>query len=169
MATTLKRADRLAADQQMIDGTQKFLAQNATLTFGSQTMTPAAIVAVFQHRIQTAKAALDADAVRVAAVKVDRDERATTAKAVNAFRRWVVATFTESPDTLATFGLKARKAGKAKVEVKAQAVTKSKATREARGTKGSRQKKAIHGTVTPPATSGTATAPANAPTTPATK
>jgi hypothetical protein len=168
MPTKLGRAVRLADDQKMIDGIQKFLASNATLTFGSQTMTPAAIVAVFQHRIQTAKAALDADAVRVAAVKVDRDERATTAKAVNAFRRWVVATFTESPDTLATFGLKAPKARKTTVETKAQAVVKSKATREARGTKGSRQKKAIHGTVTP-ATSGTPTAPANTPTTPATK
>jgi hypothetical protein len=164
MPTTLKRADRLAADQQLIDGTQKFLAQNATLTFGSQTMTPADIVAVFQKRIQTGKAVVDAEATRSAAVKADRDERAQTTKVVNAFRRYVLATFTESPDTLATFGLKARKVGKATVEVKAEAVTKSKATREARGTKGSRQKQAIHGTVTPPApTGGAAPAPGTPP------
>jgi hypothetical protein len=167
MPTKLGRAVRLADDQKMIDGIQKFLASNATLTFGSQIMAPVDIVAVFQKRIQTAKAALDADAVRLAAVKADRDERATTAKVVNAFRRWVVATFTESPDTLAIFGLKAPKARKVKVVVKAQAVAKSEATRVARGTKGSRQKKAIHGTVTP-ATSGTTTAPGT-PTTPATK
>jgi hypothetical protein len=168
MATTLKRADRLAADQQMIDGTQKFLAQNATLTFGSQTMAPADIVAVYQKRIQTAQAALNADAARTAAIKVDRDERATTGKTVKAFRRFVQATYSESPDTLAAFGLKVHKTGKATVEVKAQAVTKSQATREARGTKGSRQKAAIHGTVTP-ATSGTTTATGTTPTTPATK
>jgi hypothetical protein len=162
----LKRADRLADDQKMIDGTQKFFAQNATLTFGSQTMTPAAIAAVFQHRIRTGKAVVDADAIRAAAVKADRDERATTMKVVNAFRRFVVATFTESPDTLATFGLKARKVGKAKVEVKAQAVAKGKATRVARATKGRRQKKAIHGTA-PAATSGTTPVTGTTPTTPA--
>ena len=166
MPTNLKRADRLAEDQKMIDGTQKLFAQSATLTFGSQTLTPAEIVAVFQNRIRTGKAAVDADAVRAAAVKADRDERAQTTKVVNAFRRFVLATFTESPDTLATFGLKARKAAKTKVEVKAKAAAKSKATRAARGTKGSRQKKGIHGTV-PAATGGTEPAPGTTPTSPA--
>jgi hypothetical protein len=166
MPTTQKRADRLADDQKVIDGIQKFFAQNATLTFGSQIMTPAAVIAVFQNRIRTGKAVVDADAARTAAVKADRDERAQTTKVVNAFRQFVLATFTESPDTLATFGLKARKASTTKVAVKAQAVTKREATRVARATKGSRQKKAIHGSVTP-ATSGTSPAPGTTPTTPA--
>jgi hypothetical protein len=85
MPTNLGRAVRLADDQKMIDAVQKFFASSATLTFGSQTMTPAEIVAVFQKRIQTAKAVVDADAVRTAAVKVDRDERATTRKSSTRF------------------------------------------------------------------------------------
>jgi hypothetical protein len=162
--TTLRRADRLAQDQKTIDGIQRFFALNATLTFGSRTMAPADIVAVFQNRIRTGTAVVQAEAARAAAVKADRDERALTTKVVNAFRRFVVATFTESPDTLAAFGLTAPKAGKKTVAVKAQAAAKSDATRKARGTKGSRQKKAIHGTV-PPANSGMAPAPGT-PTTP---
>src|SRR5579883_2794140 len=35
MTSPLKRGDALAVDQLLIDGLQKFLAQNATLTFGS--------------------------------------------------------------------------------------------------------------------------------------
>lgn len=174
MPTNLGRAARLANDQKVIEGIQKFFASSATLTFGSQTMAPADIVAIFQKRIQTGKAVVDADAARTAAVKVDRDERAKTTKVVNAFRQFVLATFTESPDTLAAFGLKARKVTAPSAETKAQAAAKRKATREARGTKGSRQKKAIHGTVTPatsgtPAPSAATTAPATPPTPPVTK
>jgi hypothetical protein len=163
MTIPQKRADRLALDQKMIDGIQQLFAQNATLLFGSRTMTPVEIADVFQSRIKVGKAAVQAEAARSAAVKADRDERAQTAKVVTAFRRFVQATFTESPDTLAIFGLKAPKAAKKKVEVKAQAVAKSQATRRARNTMGSRQKKAVHGTP-PTANSGTAPAPGTTPT-----
>jgi hypothetical protein len=154
---TTTRAERLAADQSMIDGIQKLFAQNATLTFGSQTMTPAALVAVFQNRIAAGKAAQLAETARTTAVKVDVDMRATTGKTVNAFRRFVVATYTESPDTLATFSLKVPKTPKPTVAVKAQAQTKSKATRAAR-------KPAT--TATAP-TAGTTSTPAAAPAAPA--
>ena len=157
MASTPTRADRLASDQSMIDGIQKLFAQNATLTFGSQTMTPAALVVVFQNRIAAGKAAQQAETARTTAVKVDVDMRATTGKTVNAFRRFVVATYTESPDTLATFSLTVPKTAKPTVAVKAQAQTKSKATRAAR-------KPAT--TVTAPA-AGTTSTPAAAPVTPA--
>lgn len=125
------RAKRMADDQAKIDGIQKFLAQNATLTVGGKTMPVADVVKVFQDRIGTAQAALDAATAKVAAVKADRDERANTAKFVRTFDRLVQATFAEAPDTLAVFHLEAPKAPKKTARVKAEAAAKGVAKREA--------------------------------------
>ena len=139
---TKKRSVRIAEDQAMIDGTQKLLAQIATLLVGDANMAPADIVKVFQDRIDAAKAALAADAARASAVKEDRDTRAQTSAVVQAFRRLVLAMF-KSPDKLALFGLKPPKAKVLKVATKAAAVAKNKATRAARGTVGPTKRKAI--------------------------
>jgi len=162
MGASNKRQDMLVADQNMIDATHKVLSQFATLVVGSQTVTPADIVKVLQDRIDAGKAVLTAEAARTAAVKVDRDKRAQTAALLSSFRRLLQGMFTQSPDTLAAFGLKAPKVGKKKVEAKAMAVAKNKATRQARHTLGKQQKKAVKGTP-PAATSGTATATAAPP------
>jgi hypothetical protein len=145
MTTSNKRSDRMSADQAMADGVQKFLAQLASLPVGSRIVTPADIVKVFQDRIDAGKALKTAEAARTAAVKADRDVRAQTSVFVQACRRVVQGMFFESPDTLAAFGLKAPKAAKKKVAVKAAAVVKSKATRTARNTLGKKAKLAIHG------------------------
>jgi hypothetical protein len=145
MTSPKTRVERMADDQAMINGTQKFFAKSAKLTVGSQVVTPAAIVKVFQNRIQTATAAVQADSARTAAVKADRDEQAQTGKFVSAYRRFVQASFEESPDTLAAFNLTAPKVGKPSAEVKAQAVTKREATRAARHTMGKKQRLEITG------------------------
>jgi len=67
--------------------------------------------------------------------------------------------FTQSPDTLAAFGLKAPQAGKKTVATKAQALVKSEATRQARHTMGKRQKGQIKGEVPATGTQGPAPAP----------
>jgi hypothetical protein len=159
------RNGKITADQNMIDGVHKFLTQFASLPVGSQTVTPADIVRVFQERLDTGKAVLTADAARTAAVKADKDKRAQTAAFAQSFRRMVQGMFSQSPDTLATFGLKALKAAKKTVATKATALAKGKATRTARNTLGKKQKKAIKGTV-PAAKSGTAPAPEIQPTKP---
>ena len=142
-----KRSDQIAADQAMINGVQKFLSQLTSITVGSQSVTPAAIVQVFQARISAAQAVVTTTAARTAAVKTNLDERANTLAFVQALRRIVVGMFQESPDTLAVFNLTAPKAGKKSVATLATAVAKSKATRVARNTMGSKQKKSITGTV----------------------
>jgi hypothetical protein len=147
---TKKRGNVIADDQAMIDGITKFLSGIGSLPVGSQTMTPADIVKVFQERIDAAKAAIAAEATRAAAVKADRDERAKTAAFVRAFRRIVIGMFQESPDTLAVFHLTAPKVAKKKVTTKAQALAKSTATRKARNTLGKKAKLKIHGTAAPP-------------------
>jgi hypothetical protein len=153
------RNGQLNADQKLIDGTEKFLAKYPELPVGSQSMATADIVKVFQGRISTSKAVLAADAARTAAIKADRDERNKTSAFAQAFRRMVVGMFFQSPDTLATFGLKAPKVVKKTVETKSTAVAKSEATRKARHTMGPKQKKDVKGT-TPPAKSRAAPTPA---------
>ncbi len=143
MTTQNNRGSKLTADQKMIDGIQKFLSKFASLPVGSQTLTPADIVKVFQDRLDTGNAVVSAEAARTAAIKADRDKRAQTNAFAQSFRRMVLGMFSQSPDTLAIFGLKAPKVVKKTVDAKAAAVAKSKATRVARGTKGSKQKKAI--------------------------
>src|SRR5258708_37869090 len=132
MTTSNKRSDRMSADQAMIDGVQKFLAQLASLLVGSRNLTPADIVKVFQDRLDAGKALKTAEAARTAAVKADRDVRAQTSVFVQAGRRVVQGMFFESPDTLAAFGLEAPKAAQKKGAGKAAAVGKSKGTRTAR-------------------------------------
>jgi hypothetical protein len=164
--TTKKRGDRLAEDQAMITGTEKFLGNLATLPVGGKNMTPADIVKVFQDRVDAGKAAQTAEAARLTAVKGDRDTRTRTAAFVRSFRRIVLGMFEESPDTLAVFALTAPKPHKVKVVTKATAVAKNKATRAARGTVGPRKKLSIKGTVPagnggapPPETPATGVAP----------
>jgi hypothetical protein len=147
MSTKNKRSDQIAADQAMIDGIQKFLAQNAQLSFGSQTKTPAAIIQVYQDRIHANQAAQAAEAARQAAVKANRDERASTTAITGSFRQMVLAMYSQSPDTLAVFLLKPRKVSVKTPAQKALAAARAKATREARKTMGPKQKAGIKGTV----------------------
>jgi hypothetical protein len=184
MPTNANRNGEIAADQAMVDGVEKFLATFASLPVGSQILAPADIVKVFQDRLTAAKAVLTAEAARTAAVKANRDERTKTAAFVQSFRRMVIGMFSQSPDTLAIFGVKAPRVVKKTVAAKSTAVAKGKATRTARGTKGKRQRLAITGTAStatsgttpaakdansaptppaPPATSGTAPAPETTP------
>jgi hypothetical protein len=158
MATN-NRTTLLAADQKMVDGIQKHLGQLASVSIGSQPSTTTDMVKVFQDRIAAANAAVTAAAARAAAVKANRDKRAETSAFVSSLKHVVQGMFSQSPDTLADFGLKAPKAGKKTVAVLATAVAKSKATRAARHTMGSKQKEGVKGTIP-----GASPAPAPSPT-----
>ncbi len=140
-----KRSDRIAADQALIAGIQKFLMQYPSLYVGSQTLTPAAIVQVLQNRITTSQAAITAEAARAAAVKADRDEAASTAAFEQSLRAVILGMFSQSPDSLAIFGLKPRKRHTPTVATKSGAVARSLATRKARHTMGPKQKQEITG------------------------
>jgi hypothetical protein len=152
MATKTSRTDRLAADQKLIDGVQKVLAAVASLTVGSRKVTPADIVKILQERRNTANAASTAEAAHTAAVKADRDMRKQTTPFVSTLRRFLQAMYSESPETLAEFGLKPLKGPKTSVAVKATAQARIKATREARHTMGTQQRRKVKGAATAPAT-----------------
>lgn len=160
MSINNSRLTKGNADQKMADGTQRFLSHLVSLPVGSGTLTPAEIIQIFKDRIATNQAAQTAAAQRTAAVKADADKRAQTAVTVAAFRRMVQGMFSESPDTLAAFGLAPLKVATKSVETKAEAVAKSLATRAARHTMGSRQRAKITGTT---ASTGSSASPASPP------
>jgi hypothetical protein len=137
------RTDNLAADQSMVAGIQKNLAKlPPSFPLEGQSTTPAAMVQVYQDRIATGQAVVEADAVRAATVKTDKEKRAQTRSTALAFKRLVIAMFTQQPDVLGTFGLHAPKPAAKTAAEKAQAAAKAKATRAVLGTKGKKQKKA---------------------------
>jgi hypothetical protein len=151
MATTrikTNRVQQLAAEQKLIDGTKQFLSQLSTLPVGSQNVTPAQIVQVFEDRIATGKATVAAEDARRAAVKADRDQRTKTAPFTHAFKRIVIGMFLQSPDTLGVFGLQAPRVGKKTVVAKAAAVDKTAATKKARGPIGVKQRAKVKAPVT---------------------
>ena len=130
---------------------------------------PAAMVAVFQHALDTRAAVVTARGVYKAAL-VQRaaadDERVLTD---DALKSWVLNRFGDDSVEAHAFGYVARKAATPSAQKKANAAEKRKATREARGTRGSRQKLEIKGSLNGPTdlaapaqTSGATAAPATA-------
>ena len=111
--------------------------------------------------VDTARAALQAK------IAVETAQAAGVRAFMSALVRIVRGSFGNQPDVLADFGLQPNKPRTPlTVEQKAAAAAKRKATRAARGTKGSKAKLAITGNVTgvvvTPVTAGSAAQPAAA-------
>jgi hypothetical protein len=161
------RTDEITADQNLIDGLNKHAATITSIVLGGATATTKDIVATLQSRINSAKAASSTRASWLAAVQADQAERDRTKTYVSGLKQALLAAFVGQVDTLADFGLTARKPRVSTPEQKLAAATKAKATRAARHTMGKKQKAEIKGTVTPtaPATAAPA-APAPIPTPP---
>ena len=117
------RLETLSADEKLLAGVTQYLSTLPSLNVASQAMTPAQIVQMIQGRITTAKAVETATAVLAAAVKADRDGRTQTNGPV-AWKRIVVDMYSESPETLAIFGVSAPKVATKTVASKAAAAAK---------------------------------------------
>jgi hypothetical protein len=151
----------------LIAGTQKH-SPNGQLTLGGETFTAQALVQVLQSLGDSLSTVDAAKASWKGALKNLADVKAKVGPTIKAYRSWVVATYGNTPATLADFGLAPPKAHTPlSADKQAAAVAKRKATRAARHTLGPKQKKDIKGTV--PATAPQNGAPqAPAPTTPST-
>jgi hypothetical protein len=127
-----------------VAGIKKLLGGMATITVASVKYTPAQLAQFFQDELDTITEVEAAEARRKTARLRERrtwkDHRTTH----RAFESFVRGAFT-SAKQLAEFSLKPDKKPKKTVEVKAKAAEKAKATREARHTMGSRQKKKVRG------------------------
>jgi hypothetical protein len=162
--TTGKETD-MALAKQLIAGTKQHFSTVSSLTFGNGTFTPAQVEAFLQTLIDLRTAVNDAKSDAKAKIVAEAAQAASLRSQMAAFVTFVKATFGNSPDALADFGLKPKKTrASLTIGQLAEAAARRAATRAARHTMGPKQKQHVKGTittiVTPPA------APAPAPVTP---
>ena len=158
----LNRAAQIALFTKMISGVN--LHVMAAILLGGQTYSASQIVAVFSALLQ---ANTDLDAARVAYHQklVAHKAALQSADGMGALlKSYVQGAYGKHNPILGDFGFSFAVPTPKTVKVKAAAALKSAATREARGTRGSKQKAAIHGTV--PSTDPVAIPPVSPATTP---
>ena len=154
------------ADQNLINGLTKHESVLSSFLVGGTSFKTSDVITALQARLAAANTAQSTRATWQAAVKANATERASTQTLVSGVRQQVQVMFGGSIDTLADFGLKTRKVRTDPTpEEKVAAAAKAKATRAARHTMGTKQKKSVKGTVTTivAPTSPVASPPAAAP------
>jgi hypothetical protein len=148
MAKNLNKRTVVALAEQLIAGTSKHLA-NQTLTFASGSHTPAEVTAQLQKVVTRRSDVETAKATAKAKLAAEKADMPALRDLLNAYVSFVKVTFSKSPDVLADFGLTPKKATTPLTVVqKAAAAAKRKATRAARHTMGTQQKKGVKGAVT---------------------
>jgi len=148
MTTKTKgKAADVALAQQLIAGTAKHFANTPQVVFASGSFTPAQITAKLQSLVTLRADVNAAKAATKAKVAAETADMPALHAFLNAFVSFVKATYGSAPDVLADFGIHPKTRAPLTVEAKAAAAAKRKATREARKTMGSKQKKDIKGTV----------------------
>jgi len=149
MATKGKSRAKLVARAQVLGvGVAKHLGGMTEVMFTGGPYTPAQITTKLQS-IVTLRADVEAaKAATTAKVAAERAEAQALGSFVDALVAYVKATFGGQPQVLADFGIVPKVRAQLTVEQKAAAAAKRAATREARGTKGPKQKKAVKGDVT---------------------
>jgi hypothetical protein len=155
------RPEQSAAEQKLIDGFNKHAQTITSFVIAGATMQTKDIISNLQALIASATTVQTTRATWQSAVKADKGERTKLQTFVSGVKQALLVAFAGSIDTLADFGLTARKVAVRTPEEKLAAAAKAKATREARHTVGKKVKASIKGTVptTAPATPPAASAP----------
>jgi hypothetical protein len=138
----------IALAEKLIAGTNKHFASAPQLAFASATFTPAQVTASLQTIVNLRNDVDTAKATAKAKLAAEKTQAPTLHSFMAALESFVRATFSNSPDILADFGLTKKARTPLTVEKKAAAAAKRKATRAARHTMGAIQKKDVKGTVT---------------------
>jgi hypothetical protein len=160
MATPGKNTEMTFATQ-LIAGAKKRLAGVASVTLESTSYTPAQIEDALQAFIDLRAAADAARALLTAKLVVERDQAPAARRLMTAFVGHLRVAYGNSPDILADFGLQPRKVrAPLTTAQQADAIAKRRATRAARHTMGTAQKKKVKGTVTTIVAGTPSTAPA---------
>jgi hypothetical protein len=151
--TTLTKNNKATAqsqDTKIMTGITKNLASMKSITLNGTQYSLAQLTSVYQDDLDTIQATQAARAAWLQAVASEKASRAATALVTRALRSFLLANFGEGAvSILGDFGFTAPKSKATKsVATKALAAAKSAATREARGTRGSNQKKEVTGGVT---------------------
>ena len=147
--TTTNRTALQAADQTLADGLTKHTSDIPSLVLGTQDMKNADIVTRVEARVAKSKAVTSARVLYLAAVAADKAQRQQDMQFMDDLKQTLRARFSSDPSTLqGDFGLSVRKRTKAAPKTQVAAAAKAKATRAARGTKGSLVLSEITGNVT---------------------
>jgi hypothetical protein len=134
--------------QALIAGTQKHF-PNGSFTLGNTTYTTASLVQLLQSLADAMSALIVAHGAVKDAMAAVQGTQAKVGPVVLAYKRFVLAAFSNATQTLADFGLAPPKARVPLTsEQKMAAAAKAKATRAARGTTSKKQKLAVKGHVT---------------------
>jgi hypothetical protein len=169
MSTTTSRSKlaALARVQALIAGTQKHF-PNGSFTLGSTTYTTASLVQLLQSLADAISSLNSVQASAKDALAAMDGTEAKVGPVVEAYKRFVLAAFSNATQTLADFGLEPPKvrAPLTSAQLAARAA-KAKATRLARGTTSKKQKLTVKGNVTGVAVTPIATPVATVATPPA--
>ena len=145
----LNKKSKASLAKQLVAGAEKHLAKMGNLVIAGSTLTlqqatgPLATLARLRDDVEAARAALRTK------LDTERNQAPTSNAFVDAFVLFVRATFGNSADVLADFGLAPRKARTPlKADQKAAATAKRMSTRAARGIIGKRKRAAVKGDVT---------------------
>jgi hypothetical protein len=121
----------------------------SSLTFGSATYTPVQVEQFLQTLVDLRTAVDDAKSATKAKIQAEATQAPALSSQMAALIAYVKASYANSPDVLAGFGLKPKKARTPlTIDQMAAAAAKRKATRAARHTMGSKQKQKVKGTIT---------------------
>ena len=132
----------------LIAGTMKH-SPTGPLSLGGRAFTAQSLIQFLQDMENAISQVDTAKASWKGALKNLADAQAKVGPTLGAYRSWVQATYGNAPATLADFGLAPPKArAPLTTEQQAAAVAKRKATKAARHTMGTVQKKAVKGNVT---------------------
>jgi hypothetical protein len=140
---------------------------NVNLTIAGTSYKPAALQTVLQDDVDANDASTNARAAWLESVTEARSADQAANTVLRGIKAQVTAQYGDAPNAasvFADFGWTPRKKVTRTADAKAAAVAQSKATREARGTKGPKAKLKIRGTVTTtvPSNGGSAAAPSPA-------
>ncbi len=149
MNTVKNKSHEASQVKQLVTGTIKHYPNaSAELVFGGATRTVSALTELLQSFVDLRSAVVASQAATKAKVAAERAEAPALLPVIREYVAFVRATFGNSPDALADFGLSSRKGRvQPKSETVTVAVAKRKATRAARHTMGKVQKKDVKGAV----------------------
>jgi hypothetical protein len=149
MATkTDSKGQVVALAKQMIAGADKHLAKTTQVALVGSSFTPAQIASKLQTLVDLRSDVNAAKAATVAKLAVETAQAPALRTFMSALASYVKAAYGTSPDVLADFGIAPKARTPLTVEAKAAATAKRAATRAARHTMGTKQKKGVKGDVT---------------------
>ena len=142
------RVNEVDALQKLADGLTQHASTAPAVVLAGVMLKPSEVVAKLQARIAQAKAVSSAAANWHSVVQTDQAAAAQLKPLLSAVKQVLLAAYSTQLDVLADFGLSPRKKPVVSPATRAAAALKAKATRAARGTKGTQQKAAIKTQVT---------------------